>query len=201
MSDYHYEPLNTSEPYIRLIKFDHSPSDIISIHLIKAPLHDSAAFEALSYTWGNTNERTPIKIGNQILTITPNLYSFLTRLRQDETANGYTATYWADQICINQKDIPERNSQVALMASIYRESRRTLVWLGEAEAGDTAALRLLREMDRLGFTRGDALHLILPRVVDTIEGYLGDASSDLAGDMPNGEGAESGLLSLMNRTW
>ncbi|KAK0706166.1 hypothetical protein B0T26DRAFT_679886 [Lasiosphaeria miniovina] len=69
--------------------------------------------------------RRPVE-GDQILTITPNLHSFLKRLREDERANDYTATYWAVQVCINQKDVPKRNSQVAMMASIYPSLRHQI---------------------------------------------------------------------------
>ena len=200
MGDYQYLPIGSGS-HIRLIKFDYSAtygSDLLSIQLTEARLDES--FEALSYTWGDPSERVPIKVGNRALTITPNLDNFLKRLRDEECANGYKATYWADQICINQKDIPERNSQVALMASIYRESRRSLVWLGEAEDGDTAALQLLEDIDRLGFTKGDPLNLVLPRVVDTMEARLRDAPGQ-AEEGPAGDGVGASLLGLMNRTW
>lgn len=41
-------------------------------------------------------------------------------------------TLWVDAICINQSDIPERNSQVRQMAAIYRGAKAVRVWLGEA---------------------------------------------------------------------
>lgn len=45
---------------------------------------------------------------------------------------------WADAVCINQKDLEERGSQVALMARIFSEASRGLVWLGH---GDSAMIR------------------------------------------------------------
>jgi hypothetical protein len=45
-----------------------------------------------------------------------------------------------DSICINQRDIPERNRQVRVMANIYSEASEVLIWLGlENEYEDTAA--------------------------------------------------------------
>ncbi|KAK6596611.1 ankyrin and HET domain-containing protein [Botrytis cinerea] len=38
---------------------------------------------------------------------------------------------WIDAICINQEDIPERNSQVKYMGTIYSKSSIVLAWLGE----------------------------------------------------------------------
>ncbi|RYP53835.1 hypothetical protein DL768_001286 [Monosporascus sp. mg162] len=42
---------------------------------------------------------------------------------------------WVDAICINQKDIAERNSQLTLMWTIYRRAEEVLVWLGEDLTG------------------------------------------------------------------
>jgi hypothetical protein len=39
---------------------------------------------------------------------------------------------WVDQICINQSNIGERNSQVTLMADIYRQVAQVLAWIGLA---------------------------------------------------------------------
>lgn len=38
--------------------------------------------------------------------------------------------FWVDAICVNQNDIPERNAQVQLMRSIYRDAALVLSWLG-----------------------------------------------------------------------
>jgi hypothetical protein len=39
---------------------------------------------------------------------------------------------WIDQVCIDQTNVSERNSQVACMTEIYRRASRVLVWLGQA---------------------------------------------------------------------
>lgn len=38
---------------------------------------------------------------------------------------------WIDAICINQEDLDERSVQVAIMGDIYRQARRTVIWLGD----------------------------------------------------------------------
>ncbi|MCJ1439801.1 MAG: hypothetical protein MMC23_000282 [Stictis urceolatum] len=43
---------------------------------------------------------------------------------------------WIDALCIDQTSISEQNVQVQYMISIYTLSRRTVVWLGEAEGPD-----------------------------------------------------------------
>jgi hypothetical protein len=46
---------------------------------------------------------------------------------------------WADGVCVNQTDVPERNQQVFLMRRIYSQCRRGLIYLGE-EADSSAAI-------------------------------------------------------------
>jgi hypothetical protein len=41
---------------------------------------------------------------------------------------------WADALCINQSDTPEKNHQVPLMRHIYGHSSRVIMWLGDASA-------------------------------------------------------------------
>lgn len=40
-------------------------------------------------------------------------------------------TVWIDALCINQKDVIERETQVAMMKTIYQSSLRVVVYLGE----------------------------------------------------------------------
>ncbi|KAK1759112.1 heterokaryon incompatibility protein-domain-containing protein [Echria macrotheca] len=176
MSQYKYSPLK-SDSSIRLITFDPSSTpdnSLLTIQLSEAQLSETGSFEALSYTWGDLSDKVPIKIGDQTLMITLNLKSFLKHLKANEATKDQASTYWADQICINQDDIPERNCQVALMAAIYSKSCRTLVWLGEQSPLEAAALELLQDIDMLGFTRDHPVHLALPRVVEVIEARIGE---------------------------
>ncbi len=47
--------------------------------------------------------------------------------------NGSARLLWADQICINQDDIEERNHQIEFMREIYANARRTLIWIGDSD--------------------------------------------------------------------
>jgi hypothetical protein len=88
MSQYKYSPLK-GDSSIRLIKFDSSStpdSPLLSIQLTAVQLRETGSFEALSYTWGDLSNKVPIKIGDRMLMITPNLNSFLMRLKADEAA-------------------------------------------------------------------------------------------------------------------
>ncbi|RHZ44310.1 Ankyrin and HET domain protein [Aspergillus thermomutatus] len=54
---------------------------------------------------------------------------------------------WIDQICINQDDIAERGSQVALMDQTYRNAAFTLVWLGPEDSYTDMAIKTIEKLD------------------------------------------------------
>ena len=50
-----------------------------------------------------------------------------------------------DAVCINQEDVSERNSQVRMMAEIFGNARRALVWLGQDSPQMAHSSMTLRE--------------------------------------------------------
>ena len=71
-----------------------------------------------------------------------------TVLRQILLAQDSLAV-WVDAICINQNNLDERADQVQLMYEVYRNSRMTLVYLGDDDANTRALLDLLRTIEGL----------------------------------------------------
>ncbi|KAH8650864.1 hypothetical protein BGZ60DRAFT_421012 [Tricladium varicosporioides] len=70
-------------------------------------------------------------------------------LRTLRSTNSSTSIdVWIDGLCINMPDLPERSSQVALMARIYRQAREVAVIL-EDEGVNVAAFHLLGELSSL----------------------------------------------------
>ncbi|EON64457.1 hypothetical protein W97_03688 [Coniosporium apollinis CBS 100218] len=59
--------------------------------------------------------------------VTANLESALRHLRHEDDFR----TMWIDAICINQSDTEERTQQVAMMAEIYYNAARVLIWLAD----------------------------------------------------------------------
>lgn len=53
---------------------------------------------------------------------------------------------WIDALCINQEDVGERTSQVAMMDLIYQRAIYTTVWLGEENHHTKAALRTIKKL-------------------------------------------------------
>jgi hypothetical protein len=96
---------------------------------------DDYSYEALSYVWGEENPPGRVWIGNACsayLEITPNLESALRYLRYQDRRR----TLWIDAICIDQQNVPERNSQVQMMGSVYSNAQKVLIWLGLSEGNE-----------------------------------------------------------------
>ena len=89
----------------------------IEVQLNVVSLDDEPQFEALSYVWGDPNITRDIRLNGRGFPITTNLYAALQSLRRTDK----TRVFWADAICVNQRNSSERGSQVSLMVRIYRE--------------------------------------------------------------------------------
>ncbi|KAG4440146.1 hypothetical protein IFR05_004355 [Cadophora sp. M221] len=82
-------------------------------------------YTALSYVWGDASDPRTIHVDRQPFSITRNLHDALECLRDDKRV----LSIWADAICINQSDIPERSSQVKQMGHIYSSATHTVIFL------------------------------------------------------------------------
>jgi hypothetical protein len=51
---------------------------------------------------------------------------------------------WIDAVSINQKDDREKEQQIQLMATIYGQANRVVVWLGEMADNSDQALQEIR---------------------------------------------------------
>lgn len=52
------------------------------------------------------------------------------------------AVFWADAICINQRDIHEKNHQIPLMKSIYEQASCVLAYAGDTDSGLSTILSM-----------------------------------------------------------
>ncbi|KAH8159575.1 hypothetical protein CIB48_g8671 [Xylaria polymorpha] len=134
---YAYEELTCSNAKtIRLIELLPKGKNIDARSIPQVKFHQTALenpqrlkYEALSYCWGSKTPLHPVLCdGSSVVWVTQNLFDALQELRLEDKSR----MLWADAICINQCDVPEKNSQVQMMANIYRQADRVLVWLGNA---------------------------------------------------------------------
>ncbi|KAK6595880.1 hypothetical protein H4I96_10199 [Botrytis cinerea] len=84
-------------------------------------------YSALSYVWGDANNRKTVSVEEKPLLVTASLDSALRHL-QDRKKD---VMIWADGICINPSDYEEKNTQVNLMALIYEVASHIIIFLGE----------------------------------------------------------------------
>ena len=138
---YAYTPL--ARHHIRILELQPPPGPLVCT--LRTQLIASAPYEALSYVWGKptsftgeitvSDDRTTgaLSIGANLETA---LYAYRTR---------NTRRLWVDAICIRQDDTTEREGQVAVMGSIFRNATRVICWLGpftRPSDADTARLAI-----------------------------------------------------------
>jgi len=99
-------------------------------------------YYALSYCWGDANDLTELTCNGEAFAVTKNLYAALNCLHRKNQLD----LVWADAICINQDDIPERNQQVSIMNKIYQQATRVFVWAGPDNEDTVEALAMIRNI-------------------------------------------------------
>ncbi|EQB48481.1 hypothetical protein CGLO_12286 [Colletotrichum gloeosporioides Cg-14] len=106
----------------------------INVRLRHVRHEDKPQYECLSYCWGEMAQNHEVSIVSEndddeqvgSIKIRDSLHGALARLRDTTKPR----TIWADALCINQQDMEERSSQVSIMALIYWNSHKLIIWLG-----------------------------------------------------------------------
>jgi hypothetical protein len=138
-----YSPLDETKTQIRLLHLlPGVEEDPLHCAFSVISLDDGTKFEALSYVWGDMNDRMPIQVEGQEVTVTRNLYQALKSLRYEERKR----VVWADGLCINQDDKIERGSQVKLMGDLYSQADCVVCYLGESSEDTDLAMRAMQQM-------------------------------------------------------
>lgn len=143
-TEYPYQPLDGSNSEFRLLKLHAGKrEDAIRCSLFHASLHeaDFPTYETVSYCWGGRAVRASILLDGILTDVPSSSEQALRRLRyRDEDR-----TIWIDAICIDQTDNAEKAQQVAMMADIYRGTRRNLICLGS----DARAAEALQNVEMM----------------------------------------------------
>ena len=154
-----YRPLDESQQQIRLItihaaeasSYDGSEA-VVTCTLETVALRHANPFYALSYVWGLSTPAGPISVNGQTIHVRRNLWLFLLTLQKRfcrKARNGSfdrgSVRVWADYICIQQNDVRERNSQVAMMGDIYKAADAIYAWLGESGTPVDDGMRCIAE--------------------------------------------------------
>lgn len=112
-------------------------------------LKESPAFVALSYEWGDSSATHEIIIDGAVFKIRQNLRDALEHLRILQADRSSTRLFdddsplfWIDAITIDQSNGDEKNHQVSMMGTIYRQASHVIAWLGLEQLGDDSALAM-----------------------------------------------------------
>lgn len=74
--------------------------------MVENNLDDPKPYWALSYCWGTGTPSQPLVCGNSVIFITLNSEYALRSLRKRRS----TISIWIDTICIDQTNVPEKDS-------------------------------------------------------------------------------------------
>ncbi|KAG6002043.1 hypothetical protein E4U21_003557 [Claviceps maximensis] len=125
---YASRPLHKTADGIRIVSIDadldHHGRLVCHLHTTTFAQHP--LYETLSYRWGDDTLTESIVVDGVELLVTTNLWHALHYFRQ----HPRKTPVWIDAISINQRDVPERSSQLRIMPHIYARASSTLVWLG-----------------------------------------------------------------------
>ncbi|KAI4909539.1 hypothetical protein J4E90_008236 [Alternaria incomplexa] len=124
-----------------------SPGDTIKATLVTKDLRDAPSYEAMSYVWGDMNDRVDILVNGRNFKITKNLHDALENLKSPTSIR----ILWTDQVCINQYHNTEKQDQVHMMDEIYKAADGVVVYLGQStEQTETDMQHLQSFMERYG---------------------------------------------------
>ena len=157
ITPYEHIPLKSNQ-HIRVIKLYPSKREQAalrcSILQIGLDCVSGANIEAISYSWGPNvppendlyckdakNESSSFSV----FKISTSLHSALVRFR-DKTESRLI---WADAVCIDQDNCPEKSSQVRHIANIYAKASRTLIWLGKGNSSDEKCIEFFKELNAI----------------------------------------------------
>ncbi|KAL8991832.1 MAG: hypothetical protein Q9169_007613 [Polycauliona sp. 2 TL-2023] len=149
MSSCIYTTLETKpDPQFRLLKIESAdtPDSLICCTLHTIYLASAQTYDAFSYVWGEVDNLQTIELQGQPWPVTPRLLEALTGLRSLKRSQYL----WIDALCINQSDLAERQSHVAMMSRIYGQAATVRIWLETIEFVAPFLNRLIHLSERQG---------------------------------------------------
>lgn len=112
---------------IRVLRIDSASSLSTKLRCKLDIISMDDKYTALSYTWGDIDDREDISINGHNFSITRELEVTLRHLRTASVER----VVWIDAICINQADKAELTWHMSCMREVYAGAEGTFIWLGE----------------------------------------------------------------------
>jgi hypothetical protein len=155
-----YQPLDANKRQIRLLTiYSYRPKDRAALYRLDLAqvdriakrdtfvctlktvyLDDGVMYDALSYVWGDPDDRVPIIVNDGIFLATRSLYEAIKGLHRKDAISFHL---WADAVCINQLDFEERGQQVSIMGDIFRNAQTVHAWIGNSSPATDMAMHYL----------------------------------------------------------
>jgi hypothetical protein len=115
---------------------------VIEVELFHTSLASAGNYVAVSYAWGDPEPVRKLTCNGLELYVPENtfrvLYTIFHCSQQGTTAlynKGDTLALWIDALCINQRDVPEKNCQVPMMGNIYQLAKGAIGYVGSPSEG------------------------------------------------------------------
>lgn len=146
-----YQPLELNQVRLLRLNPESDAPDVGSLETVD--LSSAPPYYALSHSWKTQHDYTDVRIDGKNVALGTGLVACIKRLSELQRSNTELKPpiqyIWIDYICIDQSNLAERSSQVALMGQLYRSSIRTLIWLGVDTADCIGAWDLLEDVYRV----------------------------------------------------
>ncbi|KAF6842767.1 het domain protein [Colletotrichum musicola] len=154
-----YTSLPDSAGYIRLLELhplDRSSSEVTDIRCVLRPFLRTRAppYNAISHTWGLPTPTKAIEVNGCPMDVRLNCEAVLRCARRYDTS----VLYWIDEICIDQGNMVEKGTQVAMMGKIFEGARRVVAYVGEHADDSKLLYKTLRTWKLFFNSKGSYEH-------------------------------------------
>jgi hypothetical protein len=129
LKQFQYQALKQNVDCTRFVKIEPEENDKepIVCTLVHIAFGERPKFQALSYMWGDEHAKESIILDGCEFAVRKNLRDALGHLRK----RARDTLFWIDALCINQRDMEERNTQLRMMSQIYFRASTVVIWLGK----------------------------------------------------------------------
>ena len=151
-----YGPLDTTRKQMRLLQFlPTQEGDGVKYEMEIVSLDENPHYVALSYAWGKPTPKTRLEVNGHGVDVTPNLRDFFADFSTIVRQRKEPISIWIDAICIDQRNLLEKSTQIRLMERIYNQAYHVIAWFGKnsKSASTFETIRILAD-----FTQKHHLH-------------------------------------------
>jgi hypothetical protein len=129
--EFKHDPLDLDSPSIRLIRIRRASERWQPIACVIRTASVASEYICLSYVWGDHHPGECILLNGKQFYVRQNLVEFLRSARG--TPDLVHKWLWIDALCIDQKNLGERQHQVQQMGRIFAQAQEVVSWLGQDE--------------------------------------------------------------------